>query len=337
MKMTTIGHPVLRDHFNRIGGVPFHPILMHFAARYHGTTYGAFAQDHRVLVDANIHCLNDFGFDAVSVISDPYRETAAFGATVTFPEDSVPVCREHIVASREDVAALPRPDVHASPRTCDRIDGVALYRSRLGDTVPVIGWVEGPLAEACDLAGVNEILLQIALDPDYVRMLMDRCLVTAKDFARAQIDAGADIMGVGDAICSQVSAEMYARFVLPLHQELFAFIHDAGAAVKLHICGNITHLLGHIARTDADVVDLDWMVNMDGAYDALGDGIIRCGNLDPVSVIQNLPEAMLRDRSDSCVAAERGRPFIFSGGCEITVNTPHENLATMNEAAHRAV
>ena len=62
--------------------------------------------------------------------------------------------------------------------------------ARLGDDVPVIGWVEGPLAEACDLAGVNEILLQLALDPDYVRMLMDRCIVTAGDFARAQIDAG---------------------------------------------------------------------------------------------------------------------------------------------------
>ena len=335
--MTTIGHTVLQNHIGRIAGVPFHPILMHFAARYHGTTYSAFAQNHRVLVDSNIHCMDDFGFDAVSVISDPYRETAAFGAHVTFPAESVPVCREHIVSTREDVAALPRPDVHMSPRTRDRIDGVALYRTRIGDDVPVIGWVEGPLAEACDLAGVNEILLQLALDPDYVRMLMDRCIVTAGDFALAQIDAGADIMGVGDAICSQVSPEMYERFVLPLHRELFAAIHEAGAAVKLHICGNITHLLDLIAQTGADIVDIDWMVDMNTAYSALGDGIVRCGNLDPVSVIQDLPEPMLRDRSDTCVAAETGRPFIFSGGCEVTVNTPHENLAAMTAAAHQAV
>ena len=69
----------------RTDSVLFHPILMHFAARFHGATYSAFASDYRVLVESNIACLERFGHDAVSVISDPYRETSAFGATVTFP------------------------------------------------------------------------------------------------------------------------------------------------------------------------------------------------------------------------------------------------------------
>jgi len=83
-------------------GFPFHPILMHFAARYNHTTYGQFASDFRVLVESNIRCLEDFGMDAVSLISDPYRETSAFGAEVHFPVDSVPQCRQAIVKSTED-------------------------------------------------------------------------------------------------------------------------------------------------------------------------------------------------------------------------------------------
>jgi len=313
----------------------FHPILMHFAARFNGTTYSAFASDYRVLVESNISCMEHFGHDAVSVISDPYRETAAFGAQVTYPKDSVPLCTDKIVKTIDDVRWLKNPDVYKAERTLDRIQGVEYFRSHLGDDVPVIGWIEGPLAEACDLAGVSEMLLKIALEPDFVKALMDTCLVTAKDFAQAQIEAGSCVIGVGDAICSQISAEMYEEFVLTLHCELFDFIHSHGAYVKLHICGNITHLLSKLRETGADIVDIDWMVNFDDAHSGLGDTVAVCGNLDPVSVIQNVSAPELYKLSKTLTEGEKGRKFIFSGGCEITVNTPHVNLEAMREAVRK--
>ena len=318
------------------GGVLFHPILMHFAARFLGKTYAEFAGDYRVLVEANIRCLERFDHDAVSTISDPFRETAAFGAEIVFPGDQVPQCRETVVRTMDDVEALHNPDVYAAQRTMDRIRATRYYRELLGDGVPVIGWIEGPLAEACDLAGVSEVLLRLAMDPDVVQHLMSKCLVTARDFARAQILAGSDVMGVGDAICSQISAAMYRQYVLPLHQELFEFIHSLGALVKLHICGDITHLLPDLAQTGADIVDLDWMVRFDAARDAFGPTTVLCGNLDPVSVIQDLPAEDVSERCRVLVEQHRGSRFILSGGCEITVNTPTANLTAMHSAAARA-
>ncbi len=111
--------------------------------------------------------------------------------------------------------------------------------------------------------------------------------MTAKDFARAQVEAGCDIIGVGDAICSQVSTENYQEFVKEKHRELFSYIQSLGARVKLHICGDITHLLDDLREVNPDIVDIDWMVDMENAYQKLGPKIIRCGNLDPVSVIQD--------------------------------------------------
>ncbi len=329
-----------REKLNRLAGgdsgwsnPPFHPILMHFAARFGGRTYREFASDHLALVESTMACVERFGLDAVMLVSDPWRETSAFGAKVEFPEDAVPICREHAVRSIGDVAALPDPDVHACERTRDRILGAEYYRKRVGDTVPIVGWVEGPLAEACDLAGVNEILLAIAMDPEYVLRLMEKCLVTAKTFARAQIDAGCSVMGVGDAICSQISPAMYGELVLPLHRELFSYIRSLGALVKLHICGNITHLLPLIGTAGADIVDIDWMVDPSRAHAALGENVIVCGNLDPVSVVRNLTAPEVYAAARALVESERGKPFILSGGCEITVDTPHENLLAMREAA----
>jgi len=316
-----------------MSSVPFYPILMHFAARYSGFTYGRFASDYRTLVECNMRCRDDFGMDAVGLISDPYRETAAFGARVTFPDEAVPRCMESLVSSMEDIASLKDPDVYGEERTLDRIRGAELLRKKVGDDVPVIGWVEGPLAESCDLAGVNEVLLRIFMEPDFVKRLIDRTMTTAKAFAKAQVEAGCDIIGVGDAICSQIDVESYREFVKEKHRELFEYIQSLGAKVKLHICGNITHLLEDIREVKPDIVDIDWMVDMEHAYTVLGSDIKRCGNLDPVSVILEQAPAEIKHETEQLCKQEENRPFILSGGCEITVNTPVEHLKAMRLAS----
>lgn len=327
------------DYLNQLtgarkgGGMVFHPILMHFAARYNGTTYARFASDFRVLVDSNIRCLEDFDLDAVGLISDPYRETAAFGADVHFPADSVPQCRQAIVKSIEDARQLKHPDIYKAERTLDRIKGAREYRKRIGDAVPVIGWIEGPLAETCDLAGVNETLLNLMMEPDLVRILIDKTTVTAKEFAKAQVEAGCDIIGMGDAICSQISDDQYREFVREKHREIVNYIHSLGAAVKIHICGDITHLLPDLKEVNPDILDLDWMVDMDHAFDILGDEIIRCGNLDPVRVIEQHSADDLAVRVRELCSKEKDKRFILSGGCEITVNTPAANLHIMRKIA----
>jgi len=283
---------------------PFHPILMHFAARYAGYTYGQFASDYEVLVESKLRCRDDFGMDAVGVISDPYRETAAFGARITFPEEAVPRCMEILVRSLEDIALLKNPDVYIEERTLDRIRGAELLRKKVGNGVPVIGWIEGPLAESCDLAGVNEVLLKIFMEPDFVKRLMDKIMLTAKDFARAQVEAGCDIIGVGDAICSQIDVGSYREFVKEKHREV-----------------------------QPDIVDIDWMVGMDHALEKLGSDITRCGNLDPVSVIQDSSPEDIRSKTEHLCQSEEGHSFILSGGCEITVNTPVEHLKAMRSAS----
>lgn len=315
--------------------VIFHPILMHFAARFAGFTYREFASDHRALVESNLRCMEAFGMDAVGLISDPFRETSAFGAAVTFPEEGVPQCRSSLITKMEDVENLKNPDVLKEERTRDRILAGRILSKQVGSSVPVIGWIEGPLAESCDLAGVNEVLLKLFMEPDFVVRLMDKVMITAKDFARAQVEAGCEIIGVGDAICSQISAENYREFVKERHQELFEYIHSLGARVKLHICGNITHLLEDIREVNPDIVDIDWMVDMEEAGSILGDQIIRSGNLDPVSVIQEQGVEEIIEVTEKLCIKEAGRGFILSGGCEITVNTPVEHLKAMRNASQK--
>jgi MtaA/CmuA family methyltransferase len=311
--------------------VLFRPILMRFAAEYIGSNYGKFASDYHVLVEANLRCMDDFDLDLLGLISDPYRETSAFGAKIQYIPNGVPRCLNLVVNSIDDVINLKNPDVYQSERTLDRIKAGELLSKKTQGNIPIIGWIEGPLAEACDLAGVENMMLQLMMDPDFANRLMDKCMVTAKDFAKAQIEAGCEIIGMGDAVCSQIDVDTYNFFVRDRHQEIIDYIHELGGKIKLHICGDTSHLLPSYSGFNLDILDLDWQLDMVRAREILGEKVIFAGNINPV-LVQNKSRDEVFEMSRNLVEKHKNERFILSAGCEISVLTPPENLKAMSEA-----
>jgi MtaA/CmuA family methyltransferase len=194
-----------------------------------------------------------------------------------------------------------------------------------------MGWVEGALAEASDLRGDVSVMLDLFDRPDWLHELLEICVEVEIAFAKAQLEAGADIIGLGDAIASQISPDQYRRFALPYEQRIFATVHDMGALARLHICGDTTHLLPLMTESGADIIDLDWMVDIGAAAEMYGDEPVLCGNFDPVAVmLQGTPE-QVRQATLSCLQ-QGGERVISAAGCEIPHGTPHENLHAQTQA-----
>ena len=230
-----------------------------------------------------------------------------------------------------DVINLKIPDVYKSERTFDRIKAGEVLSKKTQGNIPIIGWIEGLLAEACDLAGVQNMMIQLMMDPDFANRLMDKCMVTAKDFAKAQIEAGCEIIGMGDAVCSQIDSETYETFVKERHKELIEYIHSSGGKIKLHICGDTNHLLPHYKDLNLDILDLDWQVDISHARTVVGNEVILAGNINPV-LVQDKTRDEVFSLCQNLVKKHKNERFILSAGCEITVLTPLENLRAMNEA-----
>ena len=202
------------------------------------------------------------------------------------------------------------------------------FRDNAGGRLSILGWVEGPAAEAADVRGVENFLLDLVEEESFAGALMDRCVDVGIAFAVAQIEAGADTIGVGDAICSQMSRKMYETCVLPRQKRLFEGIQKAGGRVRLHICGDIRHLLPAIAQTRPDLIDCDWMVPLSEAREALGPKVVLTGNLDPVSgVMESTPEKIRAALTD--LARQANGPYMIGAGCEIPPGTPPENLKAL--------
>lgn len=195
--------------------LPNFDILMALASHHIGQPLSRFYLEHRVLVDANLAVCKDYELDIVQAISDPYREAADFGLEVEFPADNLPINRKPLLVEPEDIKKLVPPDPATGPRMSDRVEAVRLFRERVGGEVPIMGWVEGALAEAADLRSVYLTMTDLVRRADWLEALLEICVNVEIAFARAQVQAGADIIGLGDAVASQISPAMYRRFALP--------------------------------------------------------------------------------------------------------------------------
>jgi len=321
---------------NRLKGKPVDrppnfDIIMQFAVHYIGSPLLPYYWDYRVLVDANMAMLEAFNLDIVQAISDPYRETHDFGATVEYPDDDLPMALIPLIKEPEDLYKLKTPNPYTSERMSDRLEAIRLFREKVGGQVPIMGWVEGGLAQAADLRGISNLMVDLYDRPEWVLELLEKCTEVEIAFAKAQVEAGADIIGLGDAIASQVNPKMYRKFALPYEQRIFDAVHEGGGYGRLHICGNTNRIVADMADSHADIVDIDWMVDIDKAAEAFDGKVALLGNFDPVVVMmQGTPEEVYNAVTD-CLS--RGGARAFSGaGCEIPDATPHENMQAQTQA-----
>lgn len=313
--------------------LPLMAITMMFACERMGSRYRDYCTDYRVMVEGQIRTAEEFGFDYVNTMSDPAREAADCGAVVRYFDDQ-PVAIDESQALLTEKTALARltvPDPLGGGRMHNGIKALGLYKERVGKEKIIEGWVEGPIAQAADLRGINALMLDLHDDPAFVRDLFGFVVEMELRFAQEQIRAGADIIGIGDAAASLVGAEIYEELVWPAEKRLVDGIHEMGGRVRLHICGNTRRLLRPMGRLGCDIVDLDSLVPMHEAREQMS-GQILLGNLNPVTVMRNGNPKTIQSEVARCHEAA-GPRFIVGAGCEIPRDTPPENILALRDYA----
>mgnify|MGYP005853420681 CR=1 FL=1 len=335
MTMTPTERFEARMRGEAVDRIPNMSLIMQFGAQQINASLARYYQDHNVLCEANFVSAERYGLDLVDAISDPFRETADFGAHVIFPDDDLPICTTALLQDPSDLATLPHPDPLApGSRMRDRVDAIRLFHERVGGATPVQGWVEGALAEAADLRGVTALLYDIYDRPEWVRALLEHVTETAIAFALAQVEAGATIIGLGDSIASQVNPDFYREYALPYEQRIFEAVQRAGALGRLHICGDTTRIVPDMARSGAHIIDLDWMVDLAAAraqLDGMNSSVVLCGNFDPVAVLYEGTPAQVKEAVEACRTAG-GPTWLAAPGCEVPRHTPAENMYAMRDA-----
>ena len=165
-------------------------------------------------------------------------------------------------------------------------------------------------------------------DPVFVRDLFDFVLEVGMRFARAQVEAGADVIGIGDPAASLVGPKFYQDFVWPYEKKMVEGLHALGARARLHICGNTRRILKDMGRLGCDYVDVDSMAPLAEARELMGPTQVVVGNLDPVRDLRNGTAQTVYTALAEC-HRQAGPRYIVGAGCEVPRDTPAANVHAM--------
>jgi uroporphyrinogen decarboxylase len=161
-------------------------------------------------------------------------------------------------------------------------------------------------------------------EPQAWYLLLEKLASVLLEFAAQQVEAGADAIQIFDSWAGALSPADYREFVLPITKRLVHGVQTLGVPV-IYFGVDTATLLPAIREIGADVVGLDWRVNLDEGWRALGGACAIQGNLDPITLFAG--EALLRERVDRIMAQAAGRPgHIFNVGHGIVPGTPVENV-----------
>jgi MtaA/CmuA family methyltransferase len=313
--------------------LPLMPITMMFAADQVGAKYGTYAIDHRVMAEAQLRTAETFGFDQVSAITET-REAPDCGAGVQYFEDQPYAMDEQRarLANKSNLAQLKMPDPLTATHMRDRLCGIALLKERSHGAKLVEGWVEGPCGAGADLRGINTLMLDFYDDAAFVRDLFEFVVELGIRFGRAQAEAGAELIGIGDPAASLVGPAIYHEFVWPYEKKLVDGLHAAAARVRLHICGNTRRILEDIGRLGCDMVDIDSAVPLSTAREKMGLGQVLVGNLDPVRDLRDGSPESIQAALSEC-HRQAGPRYVVAAGCEVPRDTPPANIRAMADYA----
>jgi uroporphyrinogen decarboxylase len=315
--------------------------LMRQAGRYlpeyrrvrEGLSFLELCRDVERAVEVSLQPLELVGSEAVILFSDIFVPIPALGVQVEFRPG--PLVAEPL-RSLAQVEALRAPDPReAVPFVFEILR--ELRRALAGPRVPLLGFAGAPFTLAAYLVegrgsrSFGELKRMMLRAPQVLRALLARLTDLSVAYLAAQIEAGAQAVQLFDTWAGLLSPSDYAQWVLPTHREIAAKLERTRAPLILYV-GNGAHVLDAMLEAGADVLSLDWRVDLAAAARRIGARASVQGNLDP-AVLQAPREEIFRRVRELAEAARPARGHILNLGHGCLPDTPVEGVRAFTDAA----
>lgn len=267
--------------------------------------------------------------DASIIFADLLLPLEVMGLPFRFETGEGPII-EKPVRTAEDVAAL-RTDRAAELGYV--ADSIRLVTKHFGSSLPCIGFCGAPFTLASYMiegGGSRNYIHTKKLmynHPEAWDQLMEKLIGVLAEYTEEQVRGGADVVQVFDSWVGCLGPDDYRKYALPRTRQLVQRLKKSGVPV-IYFGTDSTTLLTSMQETGADVIGLDWRVQLDDGWKLLGNRGAVQGNLDPVALFADRAE--IRVRVEDILRRAGGRPgHIFNLGHGILPETPVDNVKAL--------
>jgi uroporphyrinogen decarboxylase len=282
-------------------------------------------------VEVSLQPYHILGVDAVIVFSDILIPAGAMGLPFELT-DKGPVI-ESPLRSAEQVHKLGVFDPELE--TGFLMEAIRMLTRELGPDVPVLGFAAAPWTLACYMIeghgkdGFPAAKTLLYSDPALFRSLLERIARATAVYLKAQIAAGASAVQLFDTWVGELTLEQYREFELPATQLLIEELAAGDTPVILYTKAS-SHLLTAAAESGANVLSVDWRVDLATVREQVGPGIALQGNVDPCVLLG--PEEGVRRAALDAIEQSGGVGHILNLGHGILQQTPVENARAFVKA-----
>jgi uroporphyrinogen decarboxylase len=289
----------------------------------------------KLAAEVTLQPVDILGVDAAILFSDILIPLEAMGMRLEFSDKEGPVLSEPI-RSKSSVERLIIPDVEEDLPFV--FDTIKLLVKELENKVPLIGFSGAPFTLATYMieGGTSKNFLHtkklMFQNTQVFHYLMETLTDMVVSYLSAQIRAGAQAVQIFDTWAGILTPVDYKKFACPYVKKAVADLKKEGVPI-IYFVNDCAGILKEVRKSGADVISVDWRIDLGDAVKKIGKKIVVQGNLDPCALF--LPREKLEERvKDILWKGETARGHIFNLGHGILPQTPVENVVAMVEAVH---
>ncbi len=276
------------------------------------------------------------GVDAAILFSDILIPIEAMGMRLEFSDKEGPILSEPI-RNKSSVDKLIIPDTEEDMPFI--IETIKILRKELENKVPLIGFSGAPFTLATymieggtskNFLHTKKMMFQHSGVFDY---LMDKLTTTIISYLSDQIKAGVQAVQIFDTWAGMLTPDDYKEFVLPYVKKVISELKKEEVPI-IYFVNDCAGILKEVKKSGADVIGIDWRIDIADAIKKLGKRVVIQGNLDPCALF--LPKEKIEERvKDILWKGETAKGHIFNLGHGILPQTPVENVMAVVEAVHK--
>jgi uroporphyrinogen decarboxylase len=286
-----------------------------------------------VCAEVSMQPIDHIGVDAGIIFSDILVPVEAMGIKVTFEKDHGPKLHNP-VKNMADAEALKIPDPEKDMPFVPQ--SIKMFIEKLEDRLPVLGFSGAPwtlaayMIEGGGSKNYNKIKKMMFNDPDTFNLVMEKVTETVIKHLKVQADAGCSMLQVFDTWAGCLSQADYAKYAFPYEKRVIEEVKkltDVPMTLYINGCGN---LLEKMVDTGADVLSVDWMIDLAEAKQRVGNKVALQGNMDPC-YLYGSPEFVKAKTLETLNKFGKETGYIFNLGHGVLPDLPVENVKLMVE------
>ncbi len=270
------------------------------------------------------------GVDAAIIFSDILVIPEAMGMHLEMHEGRGPVF-PHPIRNEGDAKSLKKIDPGVDLKYV--LDAVALTKKELNRRVPLIGFSGSPwtllayMVEGQGSKSFSKLKHLIYTNPELAHSLLDKIADAVAAYLCAKIEAGVDAVQIFDTWGGLLSQDDFEEFSLQYISKIISQVKEKEVPVIMFAKGVHFHL-ENLAASGADVLGLDWTMNIGDVRKKIGDKVALQGNLDPTVLYAG--HAKIRAEAEKVLKSfGKGSGHIFNLGHGILPDVPPENLKAL--------